>query len=165
PLRATSDNYRTTIFAPRFDCEFYPTGNNARECIGATHTRTVREPTVIAEKRGTQTLSADKVIADFSESSKDIDTLQAIGSAKFNELDRNAVSSAMTFTQADQVVRLRGGEPTFWDSSSRAKATEMDWDTRAQRSYLRGGVSTTYYSRKKMGDAAPFGSSDKPVFA
>jgi lipopolysaccharide export system protein LptA len=26
-------------------------------------------------------------------------------------------------------------------------------------------VSTTYYSRKKTGDATPFGSSDKPVFA
>ena len=59
---------------------------------------------------------------------------------------------------------MRGGEPTFWDSSARAKAPEIDWDTKAQRSYLRGGVSTTYYSRKKTGDAAPFGSSDKPVF-
>jgi len=70
----------------------------------------------------------------------------------------------MTFTQSDQVVRMRGGEPTFWDSSARAKAPEIDWDTKAQRSYLRGGVSTTYYSRKKTGDAAPFGSGDKPVF-
>jgi lipopolysaccharide export system protein LptA len=30
---------------------------------------------------------------------------------------------------------------------------------------MRGGVSTTYYSGKRTGDAAPFGSSDKPVFA
>jgi LPS export ABC transporter protein LptC len=165
PLRATPDNYRTTIFAPRFDCEFYPTGNNAKECVGAARTKTVRRPTIAAENRGDQTLFADKVVADFGEASKAIDTLQAIGSAKFSELDRSAVSDTMTFTQADQVVRLRGGEPTFWDSSSRAKASEMDWDTKGQRSYLRGGVSTTYYSRKKMGDAAPFGSSDKPVFA
>jgi lipopolysaccharide export system protein LptA len=62
-------------------------------------------------------------------------------------------------------VKLRGGEPTFWDSNSRAKAEEIDWDTRNQKSFLRNGVSTTYYSRKRTGDAAPFGNSEKPVFA
>ena len=165
PLRAIPENYKTTIYAPRFDCEFYPSGNNAKECVGASRTKTVREPTVPADNRGTQTLLADKLTAVFSESSKDVENLQAAGQAKFSELDRNAVASTMTFTQADQVVRLRGGEPTFWDSSSRAKAPEIDWDTRGQRSYLRGGVNTTYYSKKKTGDAAPFGNSEKPVFA
>ncbi|HYJ91086.1 MAG TPA: LptA/OstA family protein, partial [Pyrinomonadaceae bacterium] len=112
-----------------------------------------------------QTMLADKLTAEFSEQSKDVESLQAAGGAKFSELDRNAVASNFVFTQADQTVRLRGGEPTFWDSSSRAKAPEIDWDTRNQHSYLRGGVSTTYYSRNKTGNAAPFGNSDKPVFA
>jgi len=165
PLRALPQNYRTTVYAPRFDCSFYPSGNNAKECVGATKTKTVREPTVPAPNRGPQTLLADKVTAAFSESSSDIQTLQADGDAKFSELDRNAVASSMTFTQADQIVRLRGGEPTFWDSSYRARSPEIDWNIRDQRSSLRGGVSTTYYSRKKTGDAAPFGNSDKPVFA
>jgi len=80
-------------------------------------------------------------------------------------MDRNAIADSMTFTQSDQVVRMRGGEPTFWDSSARAKAPEIDWDTRGQHSYLRGGVSTTYYSQNKTGNAAPFGNSDRPVFA
>ena len=164
PLRALAQNYRTTIYAPRFDCEFYPSGNNAKDCVGSTKTKTVREPTVAADNRGTQNLFADKLTAVFNEGSKDVESLQAAGDAKFTELDRNAVADSMTFTQSDQVVRMRGGEPTFWDGSSRAKAPEIDWDTRAQHSYLRGGVSTTYYSRKKTGDAAPFGSSDKPVF-
>ena len=53
---------------------------------------------------------------------------------------------------------------TAWDSRSRAKAREIDWDTANQRSYLRGSVSTTYYTRKAMGDSLPFMSSDKPVF-
>jgi len=70
----------------------------------------------------------------------------------------------MSFTQEDQVVRLSGGEPTMWDASARIKAKEIDWDTAGQRSSYRGSVSTTYYSRKQMNDAAPFGSSDKPVF-
>lgn len=164
PLQSSPQNYKTTINAPRFDCEFYA-GNNARECIGATGTKTVREPTVTVQNRGTQTLTSDKLTAAFNEKSKDVQSLEAAGKAKFTELDRSAVASAMTFTQADQTVRLRGGEPTFWDSNSRAKAPEIDWDTANQRSYLRGGVSTTYYSRKRTGDAAPFGNSDRPVFA
>ena len=164
PLQASPQNYKSTIYSPRFDCEFFP-GNNARECIGATGTKTVREPTIKAANRGTQTLTAEKLTARFDEGSKDIQALAASGNSKFNELDRNAVAADMTFTQADQTLRLRGGEPTFWDSSSRAKAPEIDWDTAKQHSYLRGGVSTTYYSRKRTGDAAPFGNSDKPVFA
>ena len=165
PLRAAADNYRTTINAPRFDCDFYPTGNNARRCVGQLHTQTVRQPTVAAANRGKQTIVADKLTADFSEQSKDIQTLQASGNAKFSEADRNATAGSFTFSQADQVVRLRGDEPTFWDSSVRAKAPEIDWDTRGQHSYLRGGVSTTYYTQNKTGNAAPFGNSDRPVFA
>ena len=56
------------------------------------------------------------------------------------------------------------GAPTVWDLQGRAKATEIDWDTKNRKSYLRGGVSTTYYSQKQTGGATPFGSSDKPVF-
>jgi len=165
PIRASAKNYKTTVYAPKFDCEFYATGNNAKQCVGATDTKTVREPTVPAEGRGNQVLAANRLTAIFNEGTKDVERLEAAGNSKFTELDRNAIADAMTFTQSDQVVRLRGGEPTFWDAASRAKAPEIDWDTTGQRSSLRGGVSTTYYSRKRGGDATPFGSSDKPVFA
>ena len=164
PLTAGKDNYRTTINAPRFDCEFFPTGNNAKTCVAGKRAKAVRVPTVPADRRGTQTLTADLLTARFSPRSSDIETFDAAGNAKFNELDRNAIARQMTFTQADEVLRLRGGEPTAWDSSARAKATEIDWDTKNSKSYLRGAVSTTYYSRKQMKDSAPFGSSDKPVF-
>jgi hypothetical protein len=53
PLKASAQNYRSTIYASRFDCEFYPNGNNAKQCVGSTKTKTVREPTVQAENRGT----------------------------------------------------------------------------------------------------------------
>ena len=164
PLRTAADTFRTTVNAPRFDCEFYPTGNNARSCVGGKKTKTVRVPTVPAANRGTQTMLADTLTASFAEQSKDLERLDASGNAKFTELDRSAIASEMSFTQADQTVRLRGGEPTAWDSKSRAKAKEIDWDTKNRHSYLRGGVSTTYYSRKQMGDSAPFASGDKPVF-
>ena len=163
PLQPAADNYRTTIGAPRFDCDFYA-GNNVRSCLGGKKTKTVRVPTMPTDRRGTQTLLADLLTATFAETSRDIEKLDAAGNAKFTELDRTTIASQMTYSSSDAMVRLRGGEPTTWDSASRARAREIDWDTKNARSYLRGGVSTTYYNRKQMGDAAPFASSDKPVF-
>lgn len=163
-LAAAPENYQTTINAPRFDCEFFPTGNNAKICSGAKKTKTVRVPTVSDSGKGTQTLIADELNASFSAASKDVDRLEAAGNTKFTELDRSAIASQMTFTQNDGVIRLRGGTPTIWDSASRAKAKEIDWDSRSKRSRLRGGVSTTYYSKTTSGGATPFSSGDKPVF-
>jgi LPS export ABC transporter protein LptC/lipopolysaccharide transport protein LptA len=164
PLTATAENYRTTVNAPRFDCEFFPDGNNPKECVAGTKTRTVRVPTIPATDRGEQTITADKLTAVFSSQTRDVDGLDASGDAKFVELDRNAVAAQISFSKADETVRLRGGQPTVWDSRARAKAGEIDWDTKNQRSFLRGGASTTYYSQKSTGGAAPFGSTDKPVY-
>ncbi len=164
PLNASKKNYKTTINAPRFDCEFYPTGNNAKSCTGGRKTKTVRVPTISEPKHGTQTLTADRLTANFSESSKDVEELRASGNTRFNELDHNAIAAEMTFTQSDETIRFRGGEPTGWNSKYRAKAREIDWHTRSQHSYLRGKVSTTYYNLRQMNNAAPFGESDKPVF-
>ncbi len=164
PLTADVKNYRTTVNAARFDCEFFPTGSNVRTCVAANKTKAIRVPTVKSESRGTQTLTSDRMTAHFNPGSNDIETLEAAGNAKFVELDRNAVASQFTFTQSDQILKLRGGEPTVWDSRARAKAQEIDWHTSANRSYLRGSVSTTYYSSKQMRDASPFGGSGKPIF-
>ena len=164
PLKAAPENYKTTINAPRFDCEFYPTGNNARNCAGGRGTKTVRVPTAPTEGKGTQTLIADTLNASFSASSRDIERLDANGDSKFTEMDRNGIAGQMSFTQGDGVVRLRGGEPTVWDSRARAKAKEIDWDTKHQRSFLRSGVSTTYYSQQQTGGATPFSDPSKPVF-
>ena len=164
PVNSGVQYYRTTIDAPRFACEFFPTGNDARVCEGSRKTTTVRVPTVQQEGRGKQTLVADKLTVDFDPASKDLDHMTATGSARFNELDRYALANEITFAQKDEIVRLKGGEPTGWDSKYRARAREIDWDTKQRRSYLRGGVSTTYYSLKTMDSAAPFSHPDKPVF-
>jgi LPS export ABC transporter protein LptC/lipopolysaccharide transport protein LptA len=164
PLRALPANYKTTINAPRFDCEFFPVGNNAKTCVAATRTKTVRVPTVPANDRGNQTLTADKLSAFFSSQTKDVERLEASGATKFTELDRSAIANTITFIAGDEIVKLRGGEPTVWDSQGRAKAPEIDWDTKNKKSYLKGGVSTTYYSQKNTGGATPFGQTNKPVF-
>ncbi len=164
PLTASDENYRTTVNAPRFDCEFFPTGNNARLCVAQTKTKTLRVPTVARNDRGTQTITAEKLTASFDGKTQDVDQFDAVGNAKFNELDRNGIADRMTFAAREKIVRLRGGEPTVWDSRARAKASEIDWNTGLQRSYLRGNVSTTYYNQKQTGGATPFSESGKPVF-
>jgi lipopolysaccharide export system protein LptA len=47
---------------------------------------------------------------------------------------------------------------------SRARAAEIDWNTKIQKSFFRGKVSTTYYSQKQTNGAVPFGKSNAPVF-
>ncbi|HTK38476.1 MAG TPA: LPS export ABC transporter periplasmic protein LptC [Pyrinomonadaceae bacterium] len=164
PLHASADSYQTVVNAPRFDCDFFPNGNNVRYCAGATKTKTVRTPTQTSDGHNIQTLLADKLQAYFQQQSRDIDRLEAVGNAKFNEADRNAISSSISFSPGEKIVRMRGGEPTVWDSHARAKAREIDWNTQDQKSFLRSGVSTTYYSQKQSGGATPFSDAGKPVF-
>ncbi len=164
PLVADPRNYRTTVNAPRFDCEFFPTGSNVKACVAGKKAMATRVPTVKTDRRGTQTLTSDQMTAHFAEPNNDIRRMEATGNAKFVELDRSAIASQFTFDSSDEIVRLRGGEPTVWDSRARAKAEEIDWHTSANKSYLRGSVSTTYYSPRQMRDASPFGGTDKPVF-
>jgi LPS export ABC transporter protein LptC/lipopolysaccharide transport protein LptA len=164
PLRNSAENYKTTVNAPRFDCEFFPTGNNAKNCSASGKTKTVRVPTVSGGDRGTQTLLADNLNAAFSPQTQDVERFDATGNTKFTELDRNGIADQISFTANDEVVRLRGGEPTVWDSRARAKAAEIDWDSRNEKTALRGNVSTTYYSQKQTGGATPFGETNKPVF-
>jgi len=164
PVKKAPEIYNTTVNAPRFDCEFFPTGNNARECVGATGAKTVRRPTVAAAGRGDQVLTSERVIATFDAVTKDLAELQAVGNGKYSEGDRRGIAERFTFGQNDKVLRLRGGEPTVWDGRSRAKAPEIDWNTATQVSNLRGGVSTTFYNGGAMGTASPFSKGNKPVF-
>ncbi len=109
-------------------------------------------------------MTSDRLTAVFDEHTKDIQRLDAVGKAKFSELDRNGIADKFAFTAADSIVRLRGGEPTAWDSAARMKANEIDWDTKNQMSYFRGKVATTYYNQKQTGGAAPFSDPGKPVY-
>ncbi|MGI8469400.1 MAG: LptA/OstA family protein, partial [Pyrinomonadaceae bacterium] len=163
PLQAKADNYKTTVTAPRFDCDFYE-GNNAKTCVAATKAKAVLVPMIATENHGTRTLTADKLTTNFNQGTQDVERFDADGSAKFSELDRNGISNQMIYTASDGIVKLRGGEPTVWNAQARAKAGEIDWDTKNQKSFLRGKVSTTYYSQKQTNGATPFGKTNAPVF-
>jgi LPS export ABC transporter protein LptC len=164
PLAADRRNFKTTITSARFDCLFFPTGNNARECEASPKSKAVRVPTVAVDGKGTQTIAGGVLTARFGEKTSDIESLALRSGVKFTELDRSATAETMSYTASDEFIRLRGGEPVVWDSRGRAKAREIDLDTRNNRSSLRGGVSTTYYSQKQIKGSTPFSSTEKPVF-
>lgn len=164
PLNASETNYQTAIDAPRFDCEFFASGNDPRMCVASSKTKTVRTPTRPSSERGVQNMASNKLVANFDPQSRELASLEALGDARFSELDRNGTSGRIVYTSADQTVRLREANPVVWDGKARAKAPEIDWNTKDEISELRGGASTTYYSSSGTGGAAPFGKSEKPVY-
>ncbi|NNE67298.1 MAG: LPS export ABC transporter periplasmic protein LptC [Pyrinomonadaceae bacterium] len=161
PKSATAGNYHSTVKAPRFDCGFYAE-NVVKHCTSTRRSRLFRKP--LDKKKDDQYLEADKLDSFFDENTRDVTRYVATGKAKFKEADRNGIAERLDFSVSDQKVELRGGQPTVWDSKSRAKAPSIDWDIRSEKSVLAGGVSTTYFNQRKTGDSAPFKEENAPVY-
>lgn len=159
---ATAD--RKTVTAPRFDCEFFETGNLARTFTATGGAKAVIEPVKPTGERGTRTLTARKLATVFVKETQDVERMDAQEDAKFNENDRNGVAATIAYTAADETVRLRGGEPTVWDSRARTKAIELDSNLRDEVSYGRGKTATTYYSQEQTNGATPFSKVKSPVY-
>jgi LPS export ABC transporter protein LptC len=159
---ATSD--KKTLTAARIDCDFFESGNIARIATATGGAKAVIEPVQKVEDRGTRTLTSQKMTALFVQSSQDIERMDAQGDAKFNENDRNGVATNISYTAADNTVRLRGGEPTVWDSRARTKGVELDSDLTNKVSYSRGKTATTYYSQEQTNGATPFSKVKSPVY-
>jgi lipopolysaccharide export system protein LptA len=155
---------RQTLTGPRFDCDFYEAGNLARNCTATGGTKAVIDPMQPNPKRGTRTITSEKMSTHFTRETQDPERLEAQGNAKFNEFDRNGTASTVVYTAADETVRLRGGEPTVWDSRARSKALEMDSDLKNDISYSRGKTATTYYSQEQTNGATPFTKTKSPVY-
>jgi LPS export ABC transporter protein LptC len=159
---ATSD--RKTLTAPRFDCDFFEMGNLARTFTATGGAKAVIEPTQPSEKKGTRTLTSQSITAVFVKETQDVERLDALGNAKFNENDRNGVAASISYAASDEVIRMRGGEPTVWDSRARTKALELDSNLRDEVSYSRGKTATTYYSQEQTNGATPFSKVKSPVY-
>jgi lipopolysaccharide export system protein LptA len=155
---------KKTLTAPRIDCAFFEAGNLARTFTASVGTKAVIEPVQKVEDRGTRVLTAQKMTAVFVKDTQDIERFDAQGDAKFNENDRNGIAANITYVTADNMVRLRGGEPTVWDSRARTKAAELDSDLTADVSYGRGKIATTYYSQEQTNGATPFSKVKSPVY-
>ena len=155
---------KKTLSAPRMNCEFYETGNLARACVATEASRFVMEPIQPSADRGTRTLTSQKMSATFIKDTQDVERVDAQGDGKFNENDRNGLAANISYTAADEMLRLRGGDPTIWDSRGRTKAVEIDSDVLNKISYGRGKVSTTYYSQEQTSGAMPFSKTKSPVY-
>jgi len=155
---------RQTVTGPRFDCDFYEAGNLARTCSVSGGAKAIIDPVQPSEKRGKRTITSEKMSTMFVRETQDPERLEAQGNAKFNELDRNGTAANVTYTALDETVRLRGGEPTVWDSRARSKAVEMDSDLKNDISYSRGKTSTTYYNQEQTNGATPFTKVKSPVY-
>lgn len=164
PITQTAGNDRKILTASRFDCEFYEAGNLARNFTATGGSKAVIEPSLPGSERAKRTLTSQKMIASFTKDTQDIDRVDAQGEAKFTENDRHGTAANMSYTTSDETVRLRGGEPTVWDSRARTKAIELDSDLRYEVSYSRGKTATTYYSQEQTNGATPFTRVKSPVF-
>ena len=164
PLNKNPKADKQTLTAPRIDCDFFETGNIVRTAIATGGAKAVIEPVQKVEDRGTRTLTSQKMTAVFAQGTQDIERMDAQGDAKFNENDRNGVATNISFTAGDNTVRLRGGEPTVWDSRARTKGIELDSDLTNKVSYSRGKTATTYYSQEQTNGATPFSKVKSPVY-
>lgn len=165
PVKKNATSDRKTLTAPRFDCDFFETGNLARNFTASGgESKVLIEPHQPTADRATRTMTAVKITAVFVRETQDVERLDAQGDAKFNEQDRNGRADNASYTAADETVRLRGGEPVVWDSHARTKAVEIDTDTRNDVSFTRGKTATTYYSQEQTNGATPFSKVKSPVF-
>jgi LPS export ABC transporter protein LptC len=164
PVQKTAKNNRKTLTAARFDCSFFEIGNITRDCTATGSAKAVFDPFQADEKHGAQTITSQKLVALFVRETQDVERVDATGEAKFNELDRNGTANGISYTAADQMVRMRGGDPTVWDSRARTKAVEIDSNNETHVSVCRGKVQTTYYSQEQMNGATPFRKVKSPVY-
>ena len=164
PVQKTAKTDRKTLTAPRFDCDFFESGNIVRNCTATGGAKAVFDPFQPSEKHGTRTMTAQKMAALFVRETQDVDKVDATGDAKFNENDRNGIANLVSYSASDETVRLRGGDPTVWDSRARTKAVEIDSNNATHISSCRGKVQTTYYSQEQTNGAAPFQKVKSPVY-
>jgi lipopolysaccharide export system protein LptA len=164
PVTSSARAERRKLNAAQFDCDFFETGNLTRTCKANGGAKAVMDPVQPSPQRGTRTFTSQTMTAVFVKDTQDVERVDAQGDGKFNENDRNGVAANVTYTAADETVRLRGGDPTVWDSRGRTKATELDSDLANNVSYARGRTATTYYSQEQTNGATPFSKTKSPVY-
>jgi lipopolysaccharide export system protein LptA len=164
PVVSNSKADKKTLTATQLDCDFFEAGNLARTCKGGGGAKAVLEPLQPNPNRGTRTLTSQTMSAQFVRDTQDVERVDGQVDCKFNENDRNGIAANISYLASDQTVRLRGGEPTVWDSRGRTKAVELDSDLASHVSYGRGRVATTYYSQEQTNGATPFAKTKSPVF-
>jgi len=164
PVARTAGHDSKTLTAAQFNCVFFEAGNLTKNCNATGGAKAVLDPVQPDPKRGTRTITSQSMNAAFVKDTQDLERLDAQGDAKFNENDRNGIAATASYVASEQTVRLRGGEPTVWDSRGRTKGNELDSDLANKISYSRGRTTTTYYSQEQTNGSTPFSKVKSPVY-
>nr|MBA2340524.1 LPS export ABC transporter periplasmic protein LptC [Pyrinomonadaceae bacterium] len=77
PVQSTPIADRKTLQAPRFDCDFYETGNLARTFLATGGARAVFEPLQPSEQRSTRTITSQNMSANFARETQDVERIVA----------------------------------------------------------------------------------------
>jgi lipopolysaccharide export system protein LptA len=163
PVRAEAKADRKTMRAPVMRALFFEEGSRLKTFEASGGVRVDIEP-MIKDERPPRITTSQRLTADFSPDSQDVDRLVQEGDFKFNEADRNAKAERAMYDGASEVLHLRGGRPEAWDSKGRTRADEIDYDRQKEETHSRGDVRTTYYSRETTNDSTPFKNSKSPIF-
>lgn len=155
---------RVTIRAHQARLEFDTVSNRARTCWAEGDVSVEvasRETPPAHPKRVTQSLS---LLAQFDPQTQEIVSLLQSGQFRYVEGERRAQSERAIYEGESGWIRLRGGDPTVWDTRGRTRADELDLNPRQERSVARGRVLTTLLGRAEAARALPFAKEDAPVF-
>ncbi|MGH9915031.1 MAG: LPS export ABC transporter periplasmic protein LptC, partial [Pyrinomonadaceae bacterium] len=98
PVVKTPVAERRILVGPRFDVEFFESGNLARQFTAIDNPKLTLEPLVPTPKHQTRTLNSQKMVSLFIKETQDIDRVDCIGQVKYNEADRHAQSDTALYT-------------------------------------------------------------------
>lgn len=163
PVRAGPKADRKSVRAASMRAAFYEEGNRLRS-FNATGGVKVEIEATVPDDHPPRVSTSRVLTAELDRETQDLKLISQEGDFKYNEADRNATAERASYDGSSEVLRLRGGRPTAWDSKAWLQADEIDYDRGRDETHARGDVRTTYYSRETTNDSAPFKGSKSPVF-
>lgn len=163
PTRAERGADKKTIRAPHMTASFFDEGNRIRSFAARSGVRVEMEQTV-PDVHPLRVSTSKTLDARFAADSQDVERVEQQGDVRYNEGDRNGTAERSVYDARTEMLTLRGGRPTGWDSKARTQADEIDYDRQRDETHARGDVRTTYYSRESVNDSAPFKESKSPIF-
>lgn len=163
PLIINPSSDRKTIRAQSMELRFYDGGNLARFFQAREGVRVEFEPMTPAG-RSTRITTSQELQGEIDQQSQEFTELNQWGKFRYVEGDRNALSDRAVYSAATQVIRLIGGDPVVWDTTSRTRAGEIELNADTRETRATGNVLTTYYDRKATGQSMPFMDRGSPIF-
>jgi LPS export ABC transporter protein LptC/lipopolysaccharide transport protein LptA len=154
PVRATNVSDRKTLFAPRFDCDFYEAGNLARAFRATGGAKAVVDPSQPSEARQQRVLTARDMDAQFVRETQDVERVEARGDSRFAEGQRTLTAANMKahFGRDSQALERvdAEGDAKFNEADRNGQAAAFAYTARDGVVRLRGGEPVVWDSRARL---------------